>query len=390
MRIGVRQIGEGAHDVGAHGAAPVYVIAELGVNHDGSPARALELTEAAARAGADAIKLQLFRADLLMSAASELAGYQKSAGERDPREMLRRLELPIGAMAEVVGRAHELGLHAIVTPFSVELVAEAERMGGGDVGWDAYKTASPDVVHRPLLRALLATGKPMIVSTGAADLGEVSRAAGWLASATTGPHGRVAMLQCVSCYPTADEDAAIRGMEAIRGVFGGPVGYSDHTRGVDTGAVAAGLGAAILEKHLTLSRALPGPDHAASLEPEEFRTYATLARDESAMRAWMSGGAAAAGGVAAGERERVPMREDRRWGEARKVVLACERDVRRVSRQSITAKGDLPQGHRLEAKDVTFKRPGIGLEPWRLDEVVGRRLRRAVGADWPIMAEDVA
>src|SRR5262249_46223238 len=156
-------------------------------------------------------------------------------------EMLRRLELPIIALERCVSRAHRCGLHAIVTPFSTELVAPA-----CDAGFDAFKTASPDVIHRPLLDALAGTGKPMIASTGASTLDEDARAATWLRCSHTlgGAPSSVAWLQCVSSYPTPDEHAAIRAMDAIRAVVNGPVGYSDHTTGVDTGAVAAALGAA--------------------------------------------------------------------------------------------------------------------------------------------------
>jgi N,N'-diacetyllegionaminate synthase len=349
MRIGARHIG-----------SPVYIIAELGVNHDGSLERALDMTDAAAEAGADAIKLQLFRADLLMSRASRLAAYQAAAGEQDPAAMLRRLELSIGDIGKVVDRAHARGVHAMVTPFSVELVDVAERLG-----FDAYKTASPDIIHKPLLDRLLSTGRPLIVSTGAATIDEVARAAGWLAPA----RDRVAFLQCVSSYPTSDAEASIAGMRAISRVWSGPVGYSDHTVGVDTGAVAAVHGAAILEKHFTWSRAAQGPDHAASLESAEFRAYATLARDESAMKAWMG---------------RVPTAADPRLGPEEKRVLACEQDVRRVSRQSIVARRNLAAGHVLKREDLTIKRPGTGIEPWRIDDVVGRRLRSSVDGDAPI------
>jgi N,N'-diacetyllegionaminate synthase len=357
MRIGRRQIGEGA---------PVYIIAEIGVNHDGSPDRARELVEMAADAGADAVKFQLFRAELLMGRAARLAAYQQEAGERDPVEMLQRLELSAAELRPLAAQAHALGLAAIVTVFSLELVAEASVLD-----WDAYKTASPDIVHRPLLEALAKTGKPMIVSTGAAMLEEVQRAAGWLEGACD----RLALLQCVSCYPTRREEASIRGMEAIAAATGLPVGYSDHTRETDTGAVAANLGAAILEKHLTYSKAAAGPDHAASLEPAEFRAYATLARDESTLRAWTG--------------NRIPGAEDPRWGPAEKRVLECERDVRQASRQSITAARELRAGEVLQRECLTFKRPGIGMEPWRLDEVIGRRLARDVGCDQPLQAADL-
>ena len=359
MRIGNRQIGDGA---------PVYVIAEIGVNHDGSPQRALQLIESAAWAGAEAVKFQLFRADLLMSRASRLASYQKSAGEEDPVAMLRRLELSADQMAPLVDRAHALGIHAIVTVFSVELVREAARLA-----WDAYKTASPDIVHRPLLGAVAGTGRAVIVSTGASEVAEVRRAAEWLGSARE----RLAMLQCVSSYPAAPADAAIGAMEALREIPGlrGRVGYSDHTRGVDTGELAADAGACILEKHLTHDRGAMGPDHAASLEPSEFRRYAELARDASVLR------------LRVGPEGPAPV--DRRLGPPIKRVLDCERDVRAVSRQSVVARRALAAGATLHGDDVTFKRPGTGLAPWRLEEALGRRVVRAIEADMPVMAADI-
>lgn len=348
MRIGDREIGRGV---------PAYVIAELGVNHDGSVERAVELTEAAARAGADAVKLQLFDADLLLSRACRPAAYQAAAGEHDPRAMLRRLQLSIEQMASVVERAHALGLHAIVTVFSLPLVEAARRLP-----WDAFKTASPDIVHRPLLEALSATGRPLLVSTGAAELNEVSRALSWLG----GARGRLALLQCVSAYPTSQERAELGGIGALASLFDGPVGYSDHTTDVDTGGLAAAAGAVLLEKHLTYDRKARGPDHAASLDPAGFARYVALARD-----AWRFAGDALV------------------MGPRVKRVLPEERDVRMVSRQSIVAARDLPAGACLRAEDLVFKRPGTGFEPWRVGEVMGRRLSRAVRADVPLTEADV-
>ena len=359
MRIASRQIGD---------SAPVYIIAEIGVNHDGSPDRARRLIEAAAGAGADAGKFQFFRTALLMSRAACLAAYQKAAGEQDPVAMLRRLELSIDQMGPLVSCAHALGVHAVVTVFSLELVAEAQRLP-----WDAYKTASPDIVHRPLLEALGATGRPLIVSTGAAELAEVRRAVDWLAPA----RDRLALLQCVSNYPTRAEDASIGGMEALRELPGlrARVGYSDHTREVDTGQVAADAGACILEKHFTYDTNAPGPDHAASLEPGEFRRYAELARDASTLRLRV--------GVEG------PTARDARLGPPVKRVLECERDVRAVSRQSITTRRAFRPGATIQAEDLTFKRPGTGLAPFRLAEVLGRRILRPVDADMPLMPADV-
>ncbi|MBK7406489.1 MAG: N-acetylneuraminate synthase family protein [Phycisphaerales bacterium] len=266
MRIRDRQIGQDA---------PPYVIAEIGVNHDGSVERAIELVEAADSAGADAVKLQLFRTDLLMSGASKLAAYQAAAGETDPIEMLRRLELSAAQMRPVMERAHDLGLHAIVTVFSVDLVAEAERVVDACGGWDAYKSASPDIINRPLLEAMAATGRPLIVSTGASTMEEVRRAVGWLGSA----RDRLALLQCVSSYPVPEGQDGLGGIGALREAFPDiPVGYSDHTDRVETSGLAVACGASLLEKHLTYDKTADGPDHLASATREELCEYVRCAR----------------------------------------------------------------------------------------------------------------
>jgi len=362
VKIGDRKIGPGE---------PPYVIAEIGVNHDGEMARALELTEAAAKAGADAVKLQYFETDRLLSKAAKLAAYQRAAGETDPVAMLRRLELTLDEMALVVDRAHELGIHAIVTVFSVELVERAETLA-----WDAYKSASPDVINRPLLEALAATGKPLIVSTGASTLDEVARAVGWL----EGIRDRLAVLQCVSCYPTRLEDAALGGVEALMSIHGGPVGYSDHTAENNTVTLIAPLGACVFEKHLTYDQSGTGPDHRASLEPEALEQYVKHVR---------SAAVSPDGGETIAEiRTKLPF--SRYFGEVQKVVLDCERDVREVARQSVTTTRFVAVGEILTRNDLTTKRPGSGLEAFRLDKVVGRTLARDVEADTPLAEDDLA
>ncbi|MEM7755944.1 MAG: N-acetylneuraminate synthase family protein [Planctomycetota bacterium] len=345
MKIGDREIGPGN---------PPYVIAEIGVNHDGDVERALMLTDAAADAGAHAVKLQLFETDRLMSKAAKLAAYQKAAGETDPLAMLRRLELNIDDMARVVERAHERGIHAIVSVFSVELVPVAETLA-----WDAYKTASPDIINKPLLQSLAATEKPMIVSTGTSTLDEVTRAASWLGGAHGEGQTRLAVLQCVSSYPAPD--AALDGIAAIHGATGLPTGYSDHTPGTDTGARAVALGACVLEKHLTYDTNATGPDHAASLEPAAFAEYVA----------------------------QLPGITPEPTGDGLKAVLDCERDVRTVSRQSLVATRDLSPGDVIVRTDLTIKRPGTGLPPFMLDDVVGRAVARAIDADTPIFDADL-
>jgi len=342
MKIRDRHIG--------HGLEP-YIIAELGVNHDGSVERALDMVDGAAVAGADAVKLQFFRAELLMSRAAVLAAYQRSAGERDPVAMLKRLEMPAEAMERVIDRARSRSVHAIVSVFSIELVAPADRLG-----WDAYKTASPDIINRPLLEALGATGRPMVVSTGAANADEVSRAMTWLAPVFS----RLSVLQCVSSYPAAPEHAALGGIAALRDLCPVPVGYSDHTPLVETGAMAVAAGACVLEKHLTYDRGATGPDHAASLDAGQFASYVKLAR-----------------------------LAHRAMGPREKRVLAIEENVREVSRQSLVTTRALAVGHRLTRADLTVKRPGTGVAPWRLSGVLGRAVARTIEADMPLTERDI-
>lgn len=356
MKIGDREIGPGH---------PAYVIAEIGVNHDGALDRALQLVDDAATAGADAVKLQCFEARRLMSRASRLAAYQAAAGERDPVEMLSRLELSLDDMARVVERAHDRAIHAIVTVFSVELVAPASTLA-----WDAYKSASPDIINRPLLDAMGTTGKPLIVSTGAAAIEEVVRAAKWLRPL----HDRLAFLQCVSCYPTPPGREALEGIDAIGLIlqeFGIPVGYSDHTESEETGnAAVAWHGATILEKHLTHDRGAVGPDHSASLDPGAFARYVALVR-----RAEQLGDRLAPA----------------RWSpSAEKRVLDCEWDVRTLSRQSIVTTREIRDGEPIEREDLTIKRPGTGIEPFRMDEVIGRRAAKDIEPDVPLTEDDIS
>jgi N,N'-diacetyllegionaminate synthase len=361
------------------------------VNHDGDPRRALELVRLAAEAGADAIKLQLFKADMLMSKAAKLAAYQKAAGETDPIEMLRRLELSIEDMKPCVDLAHELNIHAIVSVFSVELVEVAETLP-----WDAYKTASPDIINKPLLDVLAKMGKPLIVSTGASTIQEVAIALKWLHPI----RDRLTVLQCVSSYPTSRRHAEFGGIQAIAEIFPGAVGYSDHTSGPFEGRLAVGVGACVLEKHFTYDQKAIGPDHAASLSLDDFKTYVQWSRQAHSMM--MSPPTVRAVFVPVLDDEHDPNAIPVSVREATiellklqtdfenvKRVLPIEQDVRTVSRQSLTTTRDLPAGHVLTSADLTIKRPGTGIPPFELDATLGKRLTRSIEADMPLMAGDV-
>ena len=354
----------------AEGGTRVGVIAEIGVNHDGDAERAARLIHAAAAAGADAVKFQLFRAKRLLSGAAQLADYQRGRAA-DAAKLLDSLSLPLAAMAELREVARRAGVRFIVTPFSAEDVRDL-----AELGVDAVKIASPDAVNQPLLEAAADLGRPLLVSTGTCELGELEHAAACVGGADSigrGVTGKPsvntienatsggALLQCVSAYPTADRDAALGGIAVLRERYGVAVGYSDHTAAQDTGALAVAAGACLLEKHLTHDRSAAGPDHAASLEPAALTRYVAAARRAAAM-----------------------------LGPHVKVCQPVESDVRTVSRQSVCVTRDLPAGHVLDLAELAIKRPGTGLPAASLAAVAGRTLRRAVVADRPLQPEDLA
>ncbi len=338
------------HPASADRCARVCVVAEIGVNHDGDAGRAAELIDAAARAGADAVKLQYFHPDRLLSNQAELAGYQQGQAASQ-HELLARLALPQDTLIALGERAQDAGLGFVVTPFSP---ADADELA--DAPLSAVKTASPDAVNPPLLERVFALGVPVLLSTGTCTLDELADAAARMLAHDAGG----VMLHCVSSYPTPADDAGLHGMSAIASRFGLPVGYSDHTPLTATGGLAAAAGAVVLEKHLTYDRSAPGPDHAASLGPGGFADYVRQVRSA-----------------------------ERMLGPIDKSPGRVEADVRRVSRQSVCAVRGLPAGHRLTRTDLTVKRPGTGIPAAQLEALVGRTLSRAVGENDLIRAEDM-
>ncbi len=326
----------------------VLIIAELGVNHDGSLDRALSLVDHAATAGVDAVKLQLFTATGLLSRDALLAAYQEAAAA-DVHAMLAALQLPPAAMAKVRERAHQAGLGFIVTPFSLGDIEPVRALAV-----DAVKIASPDAVNTPLLSLAGTLDRPMLIATGTCDLAELHEAAEH-ARRTGG-----ALLQCVSSYPTPIEHAALAGIAVMRTAFDVPVGYSDHTTEIHTGAMAVAAGACVLEKHLTYDTAARGPDHAASLMPEDLCTYVQQARAAATM-----------------------------LGPLTKRCQPIEETVRRVSRQSLVPRSDLPAGHVLTRDDLCIQRPGTGMPARQWSNVIGQILGHAVLAGHVLKESDL-
>lgn len=337
---------------------PVYVIAEIGVNHDGSVARAIELVGHARDAGADAIKLQLFSADRLVHRSAGTAEYQRVAcGATDQTALLRRLELSVDDVERIIDAARVAGLTTIATPFSIDDVFVIEQLK-----LPAVKIASPDLVNKPLLERAARAGKPLLVSTGAATHAEIEQCAGWLRQWGV----PFSLLHCVSAYPTPADSAQLGWIDDLRARFGVPVGYSDHTTEPLAGAFAVAGGACVIEKHLTWNRFAEGPDHRASADPHQFALYVSAIRAAERMR-----------GVGASEGGRE--------------VLPIEQDVRRLSRQSLVLAAPVVAGRPIDRDALRVQRPGTGILAGEIDRVAGRVARRDLPAgtilSWEMLAD---
>jgi N,N'-diacetyllegionaminate synthase len=320
---------------------PCFVIAEAGVNHNGDPALAVALVDAAADSGADAVKFQTFSADAIVTADARKADYQvANTGGGSQRDMLRALELPWEAWQAVKRRAAERGIAFLSTPFDPPSADLLRRLG-----LDAFKISSGDLTCHPLLQQVAAAGRPMILSTGMADLDEVADAVELLRGHP------IALLHCVSCYPAPPDAANLRAIGTMARRFAVPVGWSDHTPGWEITVAAVARGACIVEKHLTTDCGLPGPDHKASLDPAAF---AAMMRAVRAV--------------------------EQALGDGRKHPHACEREATTVARKSLVAARDLPAGHVLAAGDLACMRPGDGIAPARLPALLGRRLAAPLAA----------
>jgi len=325
---------------------PVFVIAEAGVNHNGDPAMAKALIDAAADAGADAVKFQTFRTAALTSRTAPKAAYQletTGAGESQS-QMLERLELSVDTLRALQAHAAARRIVFFSTPFD-----EASADTLGVLGVPLFKVPSGEITNLPLLRHIATKGRPIIVSTGMSTLDEVAAA---LTSIRVTSDVPVALLHCLSAYPAPVGDVNLRAMDALRDRFGCPVGLSDHTLGLEIAFAAVARGAAIVEKHLTLDKTLPGPDHRASLEPGEMAALVHGIRNVEA---------------ALGDGEKRPM--------------PSELDTLRVARKSLVAARAIRAGEHLVKDAVAIKRPGTGVSPADLERALGRRVRRDLAAD---------
>jgi N,N'-diacetyllegionaminate synthase len=323
-----------------------FIIAEAGVNHNGSLDLAFQLVAAAKHAGADAVKFQTFSAERLVSRSAAKAEYQRrtTSARETQFAMLKRLELDERAHREIVARCRQLGVAFLSSPFDEESADLLKRLGVS-----ALKIPSGEITNLPYLSHVARLRLPLIVSTGMSTLSEVGRAMDTLTAAGASD---VTLLHTVTEYPAPVAQINLRAMLTLQAAFHVPVGYSDHTQGFETAIAATALGAEVIEKHLTLDRALPGPDHAASHEPAEFRNLVAALRNVAAA-----------------------------LGDGVKRPAACELKNMAIARKSLVALKPIRRGEKLTRRNVAIKRPGTGIQPGDFEKALGRVAASAIARD---------
>jgi N,N'-diacetyllegionaminate synthase len=325
-----------------------FIIAEAGVNHNGSLERAIQMVDVAAEAGADAIKFQTFKAERVIARTAPKADYQKTAtgSEESQLEMVKKLELDEHAHTALINHCKEKGIVFLSTPFDLESIDLLNNLG-----LELFKIPSGEINNLPYLRKLGALEKRLILSTGMADLGEIEDALDVLTESGT-PIENITVLHCNTEYPTPFEDVNLKAMLTISQAFGVAVGYSDHTLGIEVPSAAAALGASVIEKHFTLDRNMEGPDHRASLEPGELKAMVSAVRNiEKAL------------------------------GNGIKRPSRSELKNKSIARKSIVAARNILKGESFNQDNLTVKRPGSGISPMRWDELLQMKASRDFAPD---------
>ncbi|MBO4808935.1 MAG: N-acetylneuraminate synthase [Lachnospiraceae bacterium] len=323
----------------------VLIIAEIGVNHNGDFDTAKRMIEIAKNCGVDIVKFQTFNVDALTSGQAEMAKYQKdNIGKTETqKEMLSKLALSQEQFKELAAYCRETGITFLSTPFDIESVRFLNPL------LDIWKIPSGEITNYPYLVEIAKTGKKVILSTGMCTLDEIKEALDVL---TYNGTKDITLLHCTTDYPTPLESVNLNAMLTLKEEFGYPVGYSDHTEGIEVDIAAVAMGATVIEKHFTLDKNMPGPDHKASLEPNELREMVQAIRKIE---------------TAVGSSEKKPTQ--------------AELDNRKVARKSIVAAKDIKKGENFTTENITTKRPGTGISPMRWNEVIGQKAVRDFAAD---------
>lgn len=336
IKIAGRMVGPGC---------PCFIVAEAGVNHNGNIILAKKLIDVAKAAEADAVKFQVFRAELVVTKTAEKVAYQKrSMGGGSQYDMLKKLELTRDDFKKLSDYAEKKEIIFFASAFDMESVNFLDNLRV-----PAFKVPSGEITNFPLLRHVARKRKTVIISTGMSDLEEVEEALKMMRDEGAKD---IVLLHCVSNYPAKVEETNLRAMETLRHTFGLPVGLSDHTVGTTIPIAAAALGAAIIEKHFTLDRKLPGPDHKASLEPNELGEMVTCIREV-----------------------------EKALGNGIKKPTKSEEAIKKAVRRSIVARVNIPKGTAITHEMLDLKRPGNGLGAEQLKKVIGKKTRKNIMAD---------
>lgn len=319
-----------------------FIIAEAGVNHNGSMEIAKKLIDVAVGAGADAIKFQTFKADKVVTATASKAKYQieNTGADETQFEMLKRLELSIGAHKEFFSYCNKKNIIFMSTPFDE---GSADMLD--NFGMSIFKIPSGEITNKPLIQHIAGKKKPIILSTGMSYLGEVEKAINWINEIRDklDKKPELTLLHCVSNYPAEVGDSNLLAMKTMERAFGLPVGYSDHAPGIEISIAAVALGAKVIEKHFTLDKSMEGPDHKASLEPDELYAMVSAIRNvEKAM------------------------------GDGIKRPTRNEEDTRNIARRSLVAARDIKAGETVTLNDISIKRPGIGIAPELIEQIINK------------------
>jgi N-acetylneuraminate synthase/N,N'-diacetyllegionaminate synthase len=324
---------------------PCFIVGEIGINHNGDPQRAMEMIDAIADAGADCVKFQTFRAQEFLADESLTYTYCSQGEEitESQMEMFQRCEFDWSEFEGLFTHVRERGLIPLSTPTDRDAIDFLEEMGVG-----AFKVGSDDIVYTPFLGYIARKGKPVIISSGMADAGDIKRAVKAIEEAG---NDQIIVCHCVSEYPTPEEHVNLRKISELGKLLEHPVGFSDHSQGLTAAMGAVAMGACYFERHFTLDKELPGPDHWFAADPEDMKSLVTGIRQ---------------------------MEQNLGAGTLR--VSDEEEEMKQLARRSIVAAVDLEAGHVIRDDDLAYQRPGTGLMPYEATRIIGRRTGRAIPA----------
>lgn len=323
---------------------PTFIIAEAGVNHNGSVRMAKKMIASAQKFGADAVKFQTYKTEDLITKDAKKAEYQiKNSEEGSQFEMLKKLELSPEEFIEINQFASEKEITLLSSPFDIQSVDLLD-----EIGMPLFKIASGEITNLPLLKRIAKKEKPIILSTGMANLCEIEEAVKLIDKYNK----ELILMHCVTSYPSKSEDTNLNFIKTLRNTFKKPTGFSDHSPGIEMPIAAVALGSCVIEKHFTLDKTLPGPDHKASLEPHEFSSMVRSIRNV-----------------------------EKGLGNGIKQLTVDEINIKKLVRKSLVAKKDIPEGTTISEDMLTIKRPGTGIEPKFFNVLVGKKTKKKIKRD---------